>query len=415
MDKDFEQALQTYAELLVKTGLNLRAGQRLMIGAPLAAAPLVRLVAANAYQAGARLVDVRWEDEQLTLARYRYAPRDSFEEFPTWQIDALLAHMRGGGALLMIVGDDPDLLKDQDPELIATAKKTEARHAAPALELIGRNAVNWLVASYPTAVWAAKMFPGETPERQERRLWQAIFDVCRLDQPDPIAAWNEHIAHLTSWSSYLNRKQFAALKYRGPGTDLTVGLPRGHIWRSGQITAESGIEFTANMPTEEVFTLPHAQQTSGVVAATRPLNLGGILIDGFSLTFAEGRVVEATATTGEEHLRNLLDTDAGARRIGEVALVPHSSPIAQSGLLFYNTLFDENAASHIALGQAYHFTLEGGERMSEEEFAQAGGNHSMIHIDFMIGSAQLDVDGIHADGTAEPLMRGGEWAFKEET
>jgi aminopeptidase len=209
----------------------------------------------------------------------------------------------------------------------------------------------------------------------------------------------------------MSARRYAALKYRAPGTDLTIGLARGHCWKSADATSQNGITFVPNLPTEEIYTMPHRAETSGVVSSSKPLNLGGTLIDGFRLTFAEGRVVDAAAETGEAALRKLIETDEGAGRLGEVALVPHSSPIAQSGLLFYNTLFDENAASHIALGFAIKANLEGSETMSDEEVVRAGGNNSLVHVDFMIGSDQMDIDGVRDDGTAEPVMRGGEWAF----
>jgi len=260
------------------------------------------------------------------------------------------------------------------------------------------------------AGWAARMFPDRAPAEQMAALWEAIGRLCRLDRPDPIGAWTTHLEGLAERSEHLNRKRYAALKYSGPGTDLTLGLPDGHIWVSGHTRSQTGISFTANLPTEEVFTMAHKDKVNGVVRSTKPLSHAGTLIEGFSVRFADGRVVEVSAERGEAVLRTLVDTDPGAARLGEVALVPHSSPIAQSGLLFYNTLFDENAASHVALGNAYKFTLAGGDGMSDEAFERAGGNRSSVHVDFMIGSGELDVDGVRADGTSEPLMRGGEWA-----
>ena len=408
----FEQQLEQYANLAVKVGLNLRAGQRLLINAPLQTAPLVRLIVASAYQAGVRLVDVVWEDEQLEPIRFRHAPRDSFEEFPVWQSDLALDYAKNGDAMLSIYAHDPDLLKDQDPQLIATVQKTAATYFRPYLDLLVQNAMNWLVISAPTASWAAKVFPEQPEEQRLEQLWKAIFELCRLNQTDPIAAVNSHLDQLVARSDYLNQKRYTALKYTAPGTDLTVGLPRGHIWISARATSTAGITFTPNLPTEEVFTMPHWAQTNGVVTATKPLSYGGTLITNFSLRFAEGRVVEASAATGEAVLRDLLATDEGASRIGEVALVPHSSPVSQSGLLFYNTLFDENAASHIALGRAYKFTLDGGAAMSDEQFEQAGGNDSLVHVDCMIGSDRTDIDGLTDDGRAEPVMRAGQWAFE---
>ena len=233
--------------------------------------------------------------------------------------------------------------------------------------------------------------------------------MCRLDQPDPVAAWQRHLAALAARRDFLNRRQFDRLTYRGPGTDLTIGLPAGHIWVSGQSVSQGGILFAPNVPTEEVFSMPHKDRVDGVVRSSTPLSHGGTLIEDFTLRFAGGQIVEVKASRGEETLKQLVATDGGASRLGEIALVPHSSPIAQSGLLFYNTLFDENAASHVALGAAYRFTMAGGEAMTDDAFEQAGGNRSGVHVDFMIGSGALDIDAAHRDGTVEPLMRQGEW------
>jgi aminopeptidase len=407
----FDQLLEKYAALAVKVGVNLQPGQRLLARAPIEAAPLVRLITESAYQAGARLVEVFWHDDALTLTRFQYAPRDSFEEFAVWRTDALAAHAKNGDAFLSVSGADPDLLKGQNPDHIALVQKTARTHMAEYYSYIMRNAVNWSIVSMPVPAWAAKIFPDASPEAQVSQLWETIFQVCRIKQPDPVAAWQQHIQDLSARSAYLNRKQYTALKLTAPGTDLTIGLPRGHIWKSAQGTSEAGIQFTPNLPTEEVFTLPHKDRAEGTVTASKPLNYGGTLLENFSLTFEKGRVVKATAGQGEAVLQGLLETDEGARRLGEVALVPHSSPISQANILFYNTLFDENAASHIALGRAYKFTLDGGAAMDDDEFGAAGGNYSLTHVDFMIGSAQMDVDGLYEDGSSEAVMRKGEWAF----
>jgi aminopeptidase len=409
---DFQQKLAKYAEVVVKVGLNLQPGQRLMIrGAPIQTPALVRLIATMAYTMGAPLVDTEWNDDAMLLIRHQHAPHDSFEEFSDWWLDAPLGSMKRGDAQLMIYATDPDLLKDQDPELVDTAQRTWFQKMHPASEMIQRSCVNWAVISAPIPSWAAKVFPDVPVEAQEATLWEAIFEVCRLNDPDPVAAWQSHIGQLASRKDYLNCKQYAALKYSAPGTDLTIGLPRGHIWTSGSLVSESGITFTANLPTEEVWTMPHKDGAVGTLRSTRPLMSHGTLIEDFSLTFEGGRVINSTAKKGDELLRKLLDTDEGARRLGEVALVPHSSPISQSGLLFYNTLFDENAASHIALGAAYKFNLQGGIAMADDAFAAAGGNLSIAHVDFMIGSGEMDIDGITVDGISEPVMRSGEWSF----
>ncbi len=418
MGTPFEADLQRYADLAIQIGLNLQPGQRLVIsdprraGIPLEAAPLARALTRSAYRAGARLVDVIFRDDAIQRIRFEEAPRDSFGLWPEWQAKGLAEHVERGDALLSVHAANPDLLNDQDPDLVAQLQKAAWSNFLPISEYTSRNMVNWLViaASYPG--WAVKVFPDLPADEQVMRLWQALFRVCRVDRPDPIAAWVEHVRQLVARSEYLNRRQFARLHYRGPGTDVSVGLPRGHQWKAARSTTPAGIDFTANLPTEEVFTLAHANQVDGTVAATRPLNYGDALIDGFRVRFEAGRVVEATASKGEGVLRKMLETDEGARRLGEVALVPHSSPISQSGLMFYNTLLDENCASHFAFGRAYKFSISGGESLSDEAFAALGGNLSLIHVDFMVGSGEIDIDGIDPAGKTEPVMRKGEWAFE---
>jgi aminopeptidase len=411
---DFEQMLENYAELIVQVGLNLRAGQRLVIVASIDTAALVRKVVASAYRAGARLVDVLWEDDLVTLARFQYAPRDSFEEFPTWVAPAMLDYGSHADARLAIHAEDPDLLKGQDPALITLAQNTRRKHLAPYMELLVRNSFNWLVVGMPVEPWATKVFPGLAPQEAVRRLWEAIFQVTRMDRPDPVAAWKAHVADLAFRCQYLNTKAYRALHYSAPGTDLTIGLPDGHLWMGGQLTARNGITFLPNIPTEEVFTLAHKDRIDGEISSTMPLNYGGQVIENMHLVFEHGRVVKFSAAAGEDVLRGLIETDEGAHSLGEVALVPHSSPISQSGIVFYNTLYDENASSHLALGRAYQFTLQGGETMDREAFMAAGGNVSLTHVDFMVGSARLDIDGMRADGSREPVFRQGEWAFPVE-
>ncbi len=411
MSLSFEQKLRNYADLAVKIGVGLQAGQRLMVRAPVEGAPLVRLIAESAYKAGASLVDVLWSDDAITLARFQYAPRDSFEEFPTWRAEALAAAAERGDAILSIHATDPDLLKDQDLELIARSRRVADINMTPFRRMAMSNAVNWSIISMPISTWAAKIFPDDEPDERISKLWAAIFNVCRVDQADPLAAWQSHIEQLAAKMDYLNAKQYVALKYTAPGTDFTLGLPDHHIWYGGQSKTQTGLPFIPNIPTEEVFTMPHKDKAEGVVTSTKPLSYAGVLIENFGLTFAEGRVVKVTAEKGEAALKKLIETDEGATRLGEVALVPHSSPISQAGLLFYNTLFDENASNHLALGRAYRFCLENGAAMSDEEFATAGGNNSLTHVDFMIGSAEMDIDGLTGDGSAEPIMRGGAWAF----
>jgi len=412
----FDRMLQAYADLTVRVGLNLQPSQRLLIigpiangGAALDAAPLVRAVTASAYRAGARLVETLWGDEALLAARLEYAPRDSFTEFSAWLSDALVQHAAAGHAVLSIYANDPDQLKNAPQDLVGAVQQTTANQVRPFRDYIARNHTNWAVVAAAAPAWAARVFPDVEPASQVERLWEEIARLCRLDRDDPIAAWETHLSGLAARTAYLNAKQYSALRYHGPGTDLTVGLPPGHVWVGGRSANAAGIRFAPNLPTEEVFTMPHKDRVDGIVRSTKPLSYGGTLIENFTLRFEGGRAVDVRAEKNQSVLKRLVDMDAGAARLGEIALVPHSSPVAQTGVLFYNTLFDENAASHIALGAAYKFTYRGGEAMSEEAFEEIGGNRSAAHVDFMIGSADFDVDGVLPDGGSEPVMRKGEW------
>ena len=415
---DVSSKLEAYGELAVRVALNLQPGQRLIILGPLStglsfeAAPLVRHVAASAYRAGSPLVEAIWGDETMLLTRFATAPRETLVHFSDWLPSALTAHVEAGHAVLSIYANDPDLLKDEAPDVVSSLQQATSRAMMPFRELVSRNQTNWAVIAAAGIGWAAKVFPDRRADEQVALLWAEINRLCRLDQPDPVAAWQTHIAALAARAAFLNDRRYDALRYRGPGTALSIGLPAQHTWVSGHTISRSGIQFTANLPTEEVFTMPHKDRVEGTVRSTKPLSYGGTVIEDFSLMFAGGRVVDVKAARGEAVLRQLVDTDPGAARLGEIALVPHSSPVAQSGRLFYNTLFDENAATHVALGAAYKFTLGGSESLDEDAFAQAGGNRSAIHVDFMIGSADLDIDGVLPNGAEEPLMRGGEWFTK---
>jgi len=416
MSSEFEQNLEKYVEVILKVGLNLQKGQRLLIkiadiGTPLLElAPFVELITKRAYQMGAKFVEVIWNDPQLHLIRFQHAPRDSFEEFPTWRSNAALEFAEKGNATLSFYAPIPDLFIDQDPELMAIRRQTEAKHFKPVFDLRSKNVTNWCVVTAPVDGWTDKIFPDLSPNKRKTKMWDTIFDICRVKQKDPISAWNDHIKQLHARINYLNQKQYTTLKLKAPGTNLTIGLPTEHNWIGGRVKSQSGIDFTPNLPTEEIATIPHKDKTEGVVTATKPLPVD-VNIEDFSLTFSEGRVVKATAKKGEEMLHKMLEMDEGSSYLGEVALVPHSSPISQSGLTFHNILIDENASCHIALGRGYRFCLENGEKMSDEEFMKAGGNMSILHLDFMIGSGEMDIDGILEDETSEPIMRKGEWAF----
>lgn len=409
---DLKSNFAKYADLVIKVGLNLQPNQLLIIRTPIESVELTRALTTAAYDAGSRYVDVLYTDEELELIRFEHAPKDSFEEFPTWRVNGMIERANDGAAFLSVAGNNPDLLKGQDPDVVALTRKVASKQSKPfSREFISKMTISWCVISAAVAPWAARVFPDVPADKQVDRLWDAIFRMCRLDADDPAAAWQEHIEALERRRAILNEKAFTALRYTAPGTDLTLGLPEGHIWKGGVDTNAEGTLFVPNIPTEEVFTLPDCRRTDGMVSSTKPLNYGGTLIENFSLTFQEGRVVGVEAESGREVLQKLIETDEGAARLGEVALVPNSSPISQFGRLFYNTLFDENASNHVALGQAYDVCLENGATMTPEDFAAAGGNTSVTHVDFMIGSGEMDIDGVLADGSTEPVMRGGEWSL----
>lgn len=407
-----QQMLEKYAELALKTGVNLQKDQALMVNAPIEGADFTRIVVKKAYELGAKNVHVNWTDDELTLLKYENAPEEVLTNIPKWQVDQYLAFAEEGAALLSIRSTNPDLLKDVNPEKVAKASKAGAEAMKEFRKYIMNDRIPWSIISIPTGDWAQKIFPEKSKDEAVESLWEAIFKIVRVDKEDPVAAWDDHNATLRKAREFLNRKKYKKLHFKAPGTDLELELPEGHIWKGGSAKTEAeGREFNPNMPTEEVFSVPHKYGVNGKVTSTMPLNYGGSVIDKFSLTFENGKVVDFDAEQGYETLKHLLDTDEGSRRLGEVALVPNESPISQSGLIFYNTLYDENASCHIALGKAYPTNLEGGAAMNDEELDKHGVNDSLSHVDFMIGSGELDIDGVSADGSREPVFRSGSWTL----
>ena len=407
---EFDQMLGKYADVVVRIGLNLRKGQRLLLRGILDDAPLMRKVTESAYKAGAIYVDAAYTDEHIMRIRFQYADPDTLTEVPNWMFTRYEEYYERMDAELAISSADPELLAGIDPDLISKNRKAVMQKMEPLRKY--ESTTNWCVVATASPSWAKKVFPNVSVEEAQEKLWDEIFASCRINTPDPVAAWNEHIETLKRYREYLNAHRFSALHYSAPGTDLTIGLPDKQLWQGAQAEFKNGITGIPNLPTEEVFTTPHKDQANGFVTSTMPLNYAGVLIEDFSLTFENGRVVKVTARKGEETLKKMLNTDENASRLGEVALVPNSSPISQRKILFYNTLFDENASCHIALGNSYRDTIVGGEDMTDEEFAACGGNKSLVNTDFMIGSDKMDIDGIREDGAREPVMRAGEWAFE---
>tara|TARA_X000000368_G_scaffold184498_2_gene145715 strand:+ start:3347 stop:4582 length:1236 start_codon:yes stop_codon:yes gene_type:complete len=404
-----EQKIDKLAELAVKTGVSLQKGQDLLLTSPIEALPLVRKVVEHAYKVGANLVTPLFSDPEITVSRFKYASDQSFDKATNWLYNGMAEAFDNNTARLAIVGEDPLLLSGQDPSKVSRANKATSIAAKPAMERITRFDINWNLISWPGKAWARQMFPELDQENAQRKLADAIFTASRVNSSDPISEWKKHNINLRKWSDWLNSQNFYALSYKGPGTNLTVGLADDHEWMGGASMAQNGVICNPNIPSEEVFTTPHAFRVDGEVCATKPLSHQGSLIENIKVKFEKGKIIEAHASKGEEVLLKVLDSDEGARRLGEVALVPDDSPISNTGLLFYNTLFDENAACHIALGQCYAKCFKG-DQLSKEEIASKGGNSSMIHIDWMIGSNKIDIDGVFKDGTKVPIFRQGNWA-----
>ncbi len=406
-----EKKIDKLANLAIKRGVGLQKGQNLLITAPIESLPLVRKIAEHAYKEGAHIVTPLFTDSEITLSRYKYAPNESFDNSTDWLFTGMGEAFDNNTARMAIAGDDPMLLAEMDADKVSRANKAMAKAYKPARERITEFKINWNIISWPGRAWATRVFPDISSEEAIVKLADAIFDASRASVDDPIKAWDHHNENLRIKTNWLNEKNFSALKYNGPNTNLTVGLADEHEWMGGASKAQNGIICNPNIPSEEVFTTPHAYKVDGTVSSTKPLSYQGTLIDNIKVTFKDGKIIEAQASRGNEVLQKVLKSDEGSSRIGEVALVPHSSPISQSGIIFYNTLFDENAASHIALGQCYSKCFKGDLDLSAEEISKRGGNSSMIHIDWMIGSNEIDVDGIDKNGNLVPVFRKGEWAI----
>ncbi|GHI00267.1 aminopeptidase [Neobacillus kokaensis] len=408
---DFQMNLEKYAELAVKVGVNVQKGQVLVINAAIDAADFVRLAVKKAYEAGAMNVIVNWNDDIVSKTKYDLAPDEAFNEYPEWRAKEQEELVKKGAAFMSVVSSSPDLLKGVNHERIANFNKAAGKALSKFRQAIQSDKISWTVVAAASPAWAAKVFPDVQSDQQVSMLWDAIFKAVRVDTDNPVEAWKKHDETLHEKVNYLNEKRYAKLHYKAPGTDLTIELPKSHLWVGAGSINENGVEFMANMPTEEVFTVPLKTGVNGTVASTKPLSYGGNIIDRFSITFENGKIVGVKAEEGEEVLKHLVETDEGSHYLGEVALVPYDSPISQSNILFFNTLFDENASNHLAIGSAYAFCIEGGKKMSSDELKENGLNESITHVDFMIGSADMDIDGITADGTSEPVFRNGNWAF----
>ncbi len=400
--------LDKLAYLSIKRGVSLQKGQNLLITAPLESLPLVRKICAYAYKEGANIVTPLFSDSDITLSRFKYARDESFDKAANWLYNGMGEAFDDNTARMAIAGEDPMLLSEMDPDKVSRANKATNIAYKPAREKITEFKINWNIISWPGEAWAKRVFPNLEVHKAVEKLGDAIFHASRVAVDDPITEWDNHNENLRIKTNWLNSMNFKSLHYDGPGTSLEVGLADGHEWMGGASESQNGIICNPNIPSEEVFTTPHSHRVNGKVCSTKPLSYQGTLIDEISVEFNEGKIIHAKASKGESVLLKVLDSDEGSRRLGEVALVPHSSPISQLGITFFNTLFDENAASHIALGQCYTKCFKN-KNLSADQINQLGGNSSMIHIDWMIGSGKIDVIGKNQDGNMVPIFKQGEW------
>ena len=409
--ENFNENLKKYARLIAETGVNVQDNHTVVLQISVDQAPLARLITEEAYRLGAAEVIVQWSDETIQREFLSHAATDRIENVPQYKIDQTDDWIAKGASRISVVSSNPDALAGVDAQRVAAFQAANGKALVNLRKATQANKVSWTVVAAASEGWATKVFPElATSEEQVDALWNEIFKTTRIYEENPVIAWDIHDKKLQEKAAELNEQQFTALHYTAPGTDLTIGLPKNHLWEGAGSYNARGEEFMANMPTEEVFTAPDSRRVDGYVSSTKPLSYAGTIISGMKFTFKDGKVVDFSAEQGEEALKNLLAIDEGAKHLGEVALVPDPSPISQSGLIFYNTLFDENASNHLAFGSAYAFNLQGGTEMSEEELAEAGLNRSQTHVDFMVGSDKMNIDGIKEDGTIVPVFRNGDWA-----
>lgn len=414
----FQDQLQEYARLTVKEGVCVTSGIYVLIRCPVIAADFGRMVMEEAFRSGAKDVIMLYSDEKTARVRYEHAALSQFETYPAWQAEQSNFYAREGTVCISIVAEDPEAFTGIDGQKLLANTKARRTALKEFYDTIDAGNLRWTIVAYPCIPWAKKVFPGETDEAAVEKLWNAIFETVRITEDasgalcDTVQKWKQHDKILKDRAAKLNQYAFASLHYKNSlGTDFRIGLPKNHIWYGGSETSGDGYVYFPNMPTEEIFTMPHRLMADGVLCASMPLSYQGCLIEDFSLTFMDGHVVSHRARVGEDALTRLLDTDEGSRRLGEVALIPYDSPIRAQNILYYNTLFDENASCHFALGDCYPNTLKGGELLPEAELEALGGNHSVNHVDFMIGTADLTVIGTTHDGQQIPVFENGNFVF----
>ncbi len=410
LENNFNEKLREYARLTVRLGVNLQKGQELVLSCPVECAYFGRMIAEEAYIAGAKEVITIWNDELMTKLKYDFADSEVFKEFPNWAVEQRLMYARRGACFVSIAASDPDLLRDVDPARLRDASIASNTALKEFYDYTMSNQCAWTVISVPTERWAKKVF--DKGDDSVSLLWDAILKSVRVGGGNAEKAWDEHVETLKRRYEFLNDKQFSYLHFKNSlGTDFKVGLPKNHIWAGGSDVTQSGIPFIANMPTEEIFTAPDRNFAEGRVVSSMPLSYQGTLIENFVLDFKNGEVVNYSAEKGYDSLKNMLESFDGAKRLGEVALVQYDSPISRMGIIFFNTLFDENASCHLALGKAYPASIENGTNMSEEELERHGLNNSLTHVDFMIGTPDLEITGYDEKDNPTPIFRNGNFVI----
>lgn len=411
MSSNFNLKLDKYADLIVKTGVNVQPNQTIILYADIENAPLAHKIVDAAYAAGANEVIVKWNDTHTTHAFLANTAAERLENIPNYLTVEAEELMAVNASRISLISSDPDAFGDLNQERVATFTAATGKALRAIRQATMNNDISWLVVAASGQKWAEKVFPELTGQAAVDRLWEEIFKVVRIDDSnDAIAVWDDHIKTLKTKATWLNDLNFKELHYTSARSNFTIGLATDHIWEAADSVDRQGNLFVANMPTEEVFTSPDFNNIHGKVVSTKPLSYAGVLIEDIELTFENGQVIEAHASTGEAALIKLLDTDEGSRSLGEVSLVPFHSPISESGIVFFNTLIDENASNHLALGAAYPFNVKNGTTLDAEARKALGQNQSQTHVDFMIGSADMDVDGITHDGQVIPVFRNGDWA-----
>ncbi|WP_129044507.1 aminopeptidase [Companilactobacillus metriopterae] len=407
---NFDEKLDKYAKLITQNGVNVQPGQTIILYISVNQLKLARKIVDQAYQLGANEVVVEWNDSEITKGFLNHASEDRLQNQPAYVSQKADQLMEKKASRISVLSGAPDELKDVDSKRLSMYQKSLGEAWKSVRKSTQNNDISWLVVGAADQEWAKKVFPDLSSEAAEDKLWEEIFKTTRVDQDDPELAWDKQISTLNEKADWLNKHQFKALKYKSAKTDITIGLPKNHLWEAAGTNDISGNFFVPNMPTEEVFTSADNRNINGVISSTLPLSYSGSLIEGIQLTFKDGKIIDSKADTGEEILKDLIETDAGTHSLGEISLVPQKSPIAESGIIFYNTLFDENASDHVAIGAAYPFNIQGGTKMSDEELGEHGMNVSQTHVDFMVGSDDMNIDGILEDGSAVPVMRNGNWA-----